>query len=105
MFAFRRVLAPEIVFLMMALTAQAQVGSAPNPALKDQPLVFKSKTNLIMVPVVVRDKKGNAIASLHQEDFQLFDNGKRQVISSFSAETSAAKSIPLIPSVGRTKTP
>ena len=56
-----------------------------------------------MVPVVVRDKKGNAIATLHQEDFQLFDNGKPQVISSFSVEALAAKAIPPIPPVRRTK--
>jgi hypothetical protein len=70
----------------MALAARAQVGSAPNLDSKDQPLVFKSKVNLIMAPVVVRDKKGIAIATLHQDDFQLFDNGKAQVISSFSVE-------------------
>ena len=87
----------------MALAAAAQVTSAPNLDSKDQPVVFKSKVNLIMVPVVVRDKKGNAIATLHQEDFQLFDNGKPQVISSFSVEALAAKAIPPIPPVGRTK--
>jgi VWFA-related protein len=87
----------------MALAAGAQAGSAPNLGLPDQPLVFKSKVNLIMVPVVVRDKKGNAIATLHQEDFQLFDNGKPQVISSFSVETLAAKAIPTISPVNRTK--
>jgi len=103
MFVFRRVLAPGTAFFVMALAAGAQVSSAPNLALKDQPLVFKSKVNLITVPVVVRDKKGNAIATLHQENFQLFDNGKPQVISSFSVETLAAKAIPLVPPVGRTK--
>ena len=87
----------------MVLAAGAQVGSAPDVGSKDQPLVFRSKVNLIMVPVVVRDKKGNAIATLHQEDFQLFDNGKPQVISSFSVEALAAKAIPPIPPVRRTK--
>src|SRR3954469_19263195 len=103
MFGFRRVLALGIAFFMMVLAAGAQVGSAPNLDSKDQPLLFKSKVNLIMVPVVVRDKKGNTVATLKQEDFQLFDNGKRQVISSFSVEALAAKAIPAIPTVGRTK--
>ena len=92
---------------MMTLAAGAQAGGAPNLDSKDQPLVFKSKVNLIMVPVVVRDKKGNAIANLHREDFQLFDNGKPQVISSFSvealaAEAHAAKAIAPNPPGGRT---
>jgi VWFA-related protein len=103
MFVFRRVLALWIVFLAMALAAGAQVGSAPKLDSKDQPLVFKSKVNLIVAPVVVRDKKGNVIATLHREDFQLFDNGKPQVISSFSVETVAAKPPPPSPPVGRTK--
>ncbi len=103
MFVFRRVLSLRTAFFAMALAAAAQVTSAPNLDSKDQPLVFKSKVNLIMVPVVVRDKKGNAIATLHQEDFQLFDNGKPQVISSFSVESLAAKAIPPIPPVGKTK--
>jgi VWFA-related protein len=99
----RRVLALGIAFFVMALAAGAQVSSAPDLAPTDQPLVFKSKVNLIMVPVVVRDKKGNAIGTLHQEDFQLFDNGKLQVISHFSVETLAGKAIPPIPPVGRPK--
>src|SRR5689334_21047236 len=103
MSVFRRVLVLGIAAFVMALAAGAQVASAPVLGSQDQPLVFKSKVNLIMVPVVVRDKKGNAIATLQRENFQLFDNGKPQVISSFSVETLAAKAIPLIRPVGRPK--
>ena len=55
---------------------------------KDAPLIFKSTTNLVPVPVVVRDNKGHAIGNLSKEDFQLFDNGKLQVISRFTIEES-----------------
>ena len=50
--------------------------------------VFQSKVTLIEVPVVVRDKKGKAVGTLRQEDFQLFDKGKLQAISKFSVEKS-----------------
>jgi VWFA-related protein len=36
---------------------------------------------------VVHDSKGNARSNLRQEDFQLLDNGKPQVISHFAMET------------------
>jgi VWFA-related protein len=53
---------------------------------KEDPVIFKSRVNLVMVPVVVRDKQGRAVGTLKQEDFQLFDRGKPQVISRFSLE-------------------
>jgi len=47
--------------------------------------------NLVEVRAVVRDAHGNAIGNLKQEDFQLFDNGKPQVITRFSVEESGAR--------------
>jgi VWFA-related protein len=55
---------------------------------KEEPATFKARVNLVMVPVVVRDKAGRAVGSLKQEDFQLFDKGKPQFISRFSLEKS-----------------
>jgi VWFA-related protein len=73
--------------------AAPQQPSAAKPAAevaemssKDEPATFRSRVNLVMVPVVVRDKQGRAIGNLRQEDFQLFDRGKAQVISRFSVE-------------------
>jgi len=51
---------------------------------------FSTGVNLVLVPVVVRDAKGQAIGTLHKEDFQLFDKGKPQFISKFSIETPGA---------------
>ncbi len=48
---------------------------------------FSTGVNLVLVPVVVRDSKGEAVGTLHKEDFQLFDKGKPQGISKFSIET------------------
>jgi VWFA-related protein len=53
---------------------------------KDEPATFKSRVNLVMVPVVVRDGQGHAVGNLRKEDFRLLDKGKPQVISSFSVE-------------------
>jgi VWFA-related protein len=53
----------------------------------DTPTTFKFRVNLVLVRVVVRDPQGNIVPNLKKEDFQLFDNRKAQVISTFSVET------------------
>ncbi|HLK69404.1 MAG TPA: VWA domain-containing protein [Bryobacteraceae bacterium] len=68
--------------------------SNPNPpetVTHDEPATFKARVNLVMVPVVVRDKQGHAVGGLHQEDFQLLDKGKIQVITKFAAEKGLNK--------------
>jgi VWFA-related protein len=51
---------------------------------------LESHVNLVPVRVVVHDSKGNAVADLRQEDFQIKQDGKVQVISHFSVETPAS---------------
>ncbi len=53
--------------------------------------------NLVPVRVIVRDAKGNAVATLHKEDFQVFQDGKPQIISNFSLETPAAAVNAIVP--------
>jgi VWFA-related protein len=47
-------------------------------------------THLVQVNVIVNDKHGNPITGLTQKDFSLLDNGKRQEVRAFSAETNVA---------------
>jgi VWFA-related protein len=55
------------------------------------PPAFKAETNLVLVPVVVRDAKGDAVANLTKADFHLFDNGKEQAITSFQVEETSGQ--------------
>lgn len=47
---------------------------------------LRVQTNLVEVPVVVRDSRGNLVTGLQKGDFSVFDNGKEQIISAFSVE-------------------
>jgi VWFA-related protein len=66
---------------------KSQADSKPEVSSKDTNTTFKLRVNLVQVKVVVRDEKGNPIRDLKREDFQLFDQGKPQVISTFDLET------------------
>jgi VWFA-related protein len=55
---------------------------------------FKAGVTVIQVPVVVRDHDGHVVSNLGKDDFQLFDNGKRQEITSFSVEGAGSPAAP-----------
>lgn len=65
----------------LPLFGQADVKTAPADA-----FTFKSTATLVEVTAVVRDGQGKAAGNLTADDFQLFDIGKRQTISSFQVE-------------------
>jgi len=57
---------------------------------RDTAPTFRVRVNLVLVRVVVRDEQGHIVPNLHKEDFQLFDNRKPQIISTFSVDTPAS---------------
>ncbi len=58
---------------------------------------LQSERNLVTVRVVVRNGKGEAVDNLRQEDFQLFDRGKKQTIATFSVEKPALNAAENLP--------
>lgn len=80
--------------LALACCAVAFPQTAPESATKDEAVTFKTGVNLVLVPVVVRDRHGRAVGTLKQDDFQLFDKGKPQIISRFVIERSGALAPP-----------
>lgn len=72
--------------VLCVAAAVAQTGTQGEISQKDEPATFSTHVNLVMVPVVVRDKTGRAIGNLSKQDFLLFDKGKPQQISRFTTE-------------------
>jgi VWFA-related protein len=77
-------------------TPSSQSAKAPTEAkqevsTKDTATTFKLRVNLVQVRVVVRDRKGNLIEGLKREDFQLYDQGKLQGITTFGVETAKSR--------------
>jgi VWFA-related protein len=63
---------------------ELQWGAGPySPEIKGASAI-RVQSDLVEVPVIVRDEHGNAVGNLKRDDFLLFDNGKPQTISSFS---------------------
>src|SRR5712671_6635309 len=77
-----------------AQTPTAPAPAPPTPAndttevsTRDTPPTFRVRVNLVLVRAVVRDANGQIVTNLKKEDFQLSDNRKPQVISTFNTET------------------
>ncbi len=65
----------------LALPAMAQQAGVPQstPAIR-------ATTELVLVNVVARDKKGNLVRDLKREDFTVLEDGQKQQVSSFDFE-------------------
>ncbi len=59
--------------------------------MQDTGNTFKIRVNLVQVHVIVRDNAGKPVAGLSKEDFQLYDNGKVQAISTFGVENDQSR--------------
>src|SRR6267378_1517533 len=74
-----------------APSATAPASEASEVSTRDTPPTFRVRVNLVLVRVVVRDSNGQIVTNLKKEDFQLSDNRKPQVISTFSTETPESR--------------
>ena len=60
--------------------------AAQTPTVQAAPgVVIKKEAKLVLVDVVVTDKKGNYVHDLEQKDFKVYEDNKEQSVSSFNA--------------------
>jgi VWFA-related protein len=65
---------------------QSQQQSEAEAQTKPPATSIRVTSELVLANVVVRDKKGNLVRDLKKEDFTLFEDGKKQDISTFDFE-------------------
>ena len=59
---------------------------AANTTAKDITYQMVSNTNAVLVPVTIKDSKGNFVGGLTARDFRIFENNKQQRISFFTVD-------------------
>ncbi len=98
---------PAFFFALGAISAQNPTHATPEFQIPDPAVTIRTRVELVMVPVVVRDRDGKAVANLTQKDFELFDKGKLQTINHFSVERGAetTPNTPASPGTAQTPTP
>jgi VWFA-related protein len=80
-----------------AQTPQPQVQEQPPEArAPDERARIRSTVELVVVPVTVKDSKGNLIADLGKEEFRIFEDGVEQQVSLFSTEAAPLSALVLM---------
>src|SRR5580698_7139801 len=75
-----------ITLLSLALPISAQQPKQSTAATGQKGTYTLSSTvKLVVLDVVVTDRKGNVVSNLKKEDFQVFEEKQPQTISSFDA--------------------
>jgi len=75
---------PVCVFAQSG-SGSSQTGAAkPKPSQQKAPARVIVRSQIVVVPVTVKDAQGNLVANLEEEDFRIFQDGIQQVITNFS---------------------
>jgi VWFA-related protein len=93
---FAAIFVSTISFAQTGVPAQTASLPAQEVSTHDAPAAFTSRTNLVQVPVVVRDKQGHPIGNLTKDDFFVFDKGKPQYITKFTVEKAGTPFVPAV---------
>jgi VWFA-related protein len=73
-----------LVFLSFVSSVSFVFSAAGTPADQQVP-VFKTGIDLINIGVTIADKKSNLVTDLTQDDFEIFEDGRKQTIRYFAA--------------------
>jgi VWFA-related protein len=87
----RRARASTLLAVALAVTTGAGSSASETGKRPDSVPVFGSRTGVVVLDLVVRDRKGHLVRDLRPDEVAVWENGVRQEVSSFRAwETPAA---------------
>ena len=72
----------------LVLCAAVLAGQVPAPMSRPRQFTFRALSELVLVNVTVRDRKGNLVRGLTANDFTVLEDGKPQRIASFDVENT-----------------
>ncbi|HUK32169.1 MAG TPA: VWA domain-containing protein [Candidatus Acidoferrum sp.] len=80
----------SIAFLIHAQTIpQDELRFGTRPYVPQPENAIRVRTDLVEVPVVIRDSHDTAVKGLTKDDFEIYDQGKKRDISFFAVETAS----------------
>lgn len=79
-----------------AATQTAQTQNRAAVPLGDSPVILRSRVNLVVLPVTVKDSSGQLVPDLTRDEFRVFDDNVEQRISFFTVEAFPLSAVVLI---------
>jgi VWFA-related protein len=82
---------PSVLACTALVTAQAiprdEIRSTTVPYVPPAAVSLRAEVRVVEVPVVVRDGQRHIVTGLTRDDFEIYDDGKKQAITAFSVQT------------------
>lgn len=92
-----------LLVLSLFLTYSFYAQDTKNPAKNDDDEVLRVDTQLVDVPIVVTDKDGKPLLNLKQNNFVIYEDGKRQDVSDFATTNAPFEVALLLDTSGSTR--
>ncbi len=91
----------RLIFAALLVIVAVTSVMAITPAAAEQEPTFSSQSNLVLVPTMVGDEKGNVVYGLHAPDFIIEDDGIEQAVHLDEAAESVPVSLVIAVQSGR----
>jgi len=98
-----RLFSYTILLSCLLLVSSPRLFAQENERPGEEEETIRVETNLVSIPVSVRDRKGRFITNLRQDDFKIFENGVQQEIRHFAPIEQPFSVVLLIDTSGSTK--